>query len=75
MTYANAGSQEKDPSREEAMAADAGQAAAVVGAEGALAAATAAAGALQTCDAAWVPVDLALPSLKQPPAAPSMQWM
>ena len=51
------------------------RAAEAAGAEGAEAAATVAAGALQTCEAAWVPVDLALPSPKQPPAAPSMQWM
>ena len=75
MTSANAGSQEKGPSREATTAVGAGRAVEAVGAEGAEAAATVVAGALRTCDAAWAPVDLALPSLKQPPAAPSMQWM
>ena len=72
---ANAGSQEKGPFREATMAGGAGRAAVAVGGEAAEAAATVAAGPHQTCETAWGPADLALPSLKQTPAALSMQWM
>ena len=48
------------------MAADAGRAAGVVGAEGEEAVDMVAAGALQTCDAAWAPTVMALPHSSNP---------